>query len=357
MTLKNKKIMLLITLVLIIVIACLYQYNQNRFEVKNKEIIRVGIIFNEAGLGDKSFNDLCYDGILKAQEKLGIEFDYCQSKTKDDYETLGREYAKTKQYDLIISVGGEQEKAIIKMSKEFPNQKFTLIDSNIELPNVSSICTSWSEQTFLNGVIAGLSITNNSKQEKNKPVAGVILGKDLEHLRQGAIGFEAGVRYINPNIKTMVAVVDDFSNPAKAKEIALLMYKKGAQYIQQLAGESGFGVFAAAKEADRYAFGVDGNQNFFDPDYIVSTATRYANEIIYKEIEGIKNYTWSPGVHKLGLKENVIGYEIEGSNVKIDSKIIETVEKIKTSVIKKEIVIPSTYEGLDTWITNNKYKS
>ena len=32
------------------------------------------------------------------------------------------------------------------------------------------------------------------------------------------------------------------------------------------------GVFTAAKEADRYAFGVGGNQNYIEPDYIVATS-------------------------------------------------------------------------------------
>jgi basic membrane protein A len=229
------------------------------------------------------------------------------------------------------------------------------MDSKLELPNVSTIYTNWSEQTFLNGVIAGLAISNHRDQDENKEVVGVILGKDLEYLRKGAVGFEAGVRYVNPDVKTIVGTVDDFSNPAKAKEIALLMYNKGATYIQQIAGESGLGVFSAAKEADKYAFGVDDNQNLLDPDYIVSTATRYANEIIYEEIKSVINNTWSPGVHKLGLKEKVIGYTREGSNVEIDNYIIESVESIKKSIIDKEISIPSTYEELEAWIKLNQY--
>lgn len=354
MKLNYKKIIVLTSLILIIIIAYLEQNNQRQEEVKNDKIIKIGIIFNEAGLGDKAFNDLCYDGILKAQEKLGVEFDYSQSKNKNDYYKLAKEYAKTKDYDLIISVGGEQEEAVSKISKEFLNQKFTIIDSKLDLPNVSSISTNWAQQTFLNGVIAGLSL---SKESNNSKVVGVILGKNLPYLNEGAIGFEAGVKYIDPNIKVMKAVVDDFSDPAKAKEIALSMYNKGAECIQQLAGQSGLGVFLAAKQVDKYAFGVDGNQNSFAPDNIVSTATRYANDIIYQEIENVKNNSWNPGVHKIGLGENVIDYTRDGSNVKIDSNIIENVEKIKMSIINKDIKIPTTPEELNIWIKLNQYKA
>ncbi|MEG2786925.1 MAG: BMP family ABC transporter substrate-binding protein [Romboutsia sp.] len=354
MKLSYKKIIVLTSLILIMIIAYLEQNNQRSIEAKNDDIIKIGIIFNEAGLGDKAFNDLCYDGILKAQEKLGIEFDYSQSKDKFDYYKLAREYAKNKDYDLIISVGGEQQEAVSKVSKEFLNQKFSIIDSKLDLPNVSSISTNWAQQTFLNGVMAGLSLSQESSDDK---AVGVILGKNLPYLNEGAIGFEAGIKYINPDIKVMKAGVDDFSDPAKAKEIALSMYNKGAEYIQQLAGQSGLGVFLAAKQVDKYAFGVDGNQNSFAPDNIVSTATRYANNIIYKEIEVIKNNSWKPGVHKIGLGENVIDYTRDGSNVDVDSTIIENVEKIKKSIINKEIKIPTTPEELSTWVKSNQYKA
>ena len=359
MKLSKGKIITLISVILLLftTTACSSQYSKNKSNSDIDETIKVGVIFNESGLGDKSFNDLCYDGILRAQDELGIEFDYSQARIREDYENLCREYAKVEEYDLIISVGSEQEEAVGIISKEFPNQKFTLMDSELELPNVSTICTNWSEQTFLNGVIAGLAISNHRDENENKEVVGVILGKDLEYLRKGAVGFEAGVRYVNPDVETIVGTVDDFSNPAKAKEIALLMYNKGATYIQQIAGESLKMIGAAAKEADKYAFGVDDNQNFLDPDYIVSTATRYANEIIYEEIKSVINNTWSPGVHKLGLEENIIGYTREGSNVEIDNSIIESVESIKQSIIDKEISIPSTYEELEIWIKLNQYEN
>lgn len=134
------------------------------------------------------------------------------------------------------------------------------------------------------------------------------------------------------------------------------MYQKGAKYIQQIAGESGFGVFAAAKQTDNYAFGVDGNQNIFEPDYIVSTAIRYVDKIVYDEIKSVIDNTWKPGVYKLGLKDDIIGYTREGSNVELDSKIIETVEDIKESIINGEIEIPSTKKQLEVWVKQNNYK-
>lgn len=362
MSKSKENIIASISVLLVLFIIIIYPSENRDSELANlsnepnANVKRIGIIFNKHGLGDKSFNDLCFDGILRAQDKLGIEFDYSESKSEEDYENIAREYAESKKYDLIISIGFEQEEAVRKVSQEFLNQKFTLVDSTLELPNVSSINTSWTEQTFLNGVIAGLLMEKDKEKPQGEEVGGVILGMDMEHLREGAVGFEAGIRYINPDAKVIVGVVDDFSNPAKAKEIALAMYKKGVKYIQHIAGESGFGVFAAAKEVDKYAFGIDGNQNFFEPDYIVATAMRHADDIIYNEIEATVKNTWSPGMHVYGIKENVIGYETEGSNVEIPEKVIEIVEKTKKDIVEGKLQIPSTYEELEIWTQSNKYK-
>lgn len=321
------------------------------YNEEEKKIFKIAIIFNQTGLGDKSFNDLCYEGMLQAQEKLGIEFDYIHVKNNEDYDDAYLNYAKDDKYDLIIGLGEEQEDSIKKIAKEYPKQRFTVIDSKLSLPNVSSIYTKWNEQTFLNGVLAGLC-TTEAKQENDS--VGVILGKNLSYLEEGAIGFEAGVKYINPNINVIKATVGDFDNPAKAKEIGLLMYKKGVNYIQQLAGQSGFGVFAAAKEMNKYVFGVDANQNIYEPDYIVSTATRYADMIIYNEIESLVNDKWVAGTKELGLVDDVIGYEREGSNVKITSNIIKKVEEIKKLIINGKIIIPSTQDELDVYLNNKK---
>ena len=67
----------------------------------------------------------------------------------------------------------------------------------------------------------------------------------------GVVGFEAGVRYVNPDGEGLEAVGGDFNDPAKAKEIALSMYNRGADFVQHIAGASAMGVFTSAKEADR----------------------------------------------------------------------------------------------------------
>ena len=161
--------------------------NNKKYNHKAKKTIKIAVVFTGSGLGDKSFNDLIYDGLLKAQEELNIEFDYAEPMYPDKYKQSILEFAETREYQLIIAVGPEQESDVKAVSVEFPNQKFTLIDSKLNGKNISSIYTRWEEQAFLNGVIAGLLSKDEYEKTGNINNAGVVLGKDVGHLRECAI--------------------------------------------------------------------------------------------------------------------------------------------------------------------------
>ena len=329
--------------------------NNKKLNDKAVRPIKIAVVFTGSGLGDKSFNDLIYDGLLRAQEELNIEFDYAEPIHPEKYEESILEFAETMDYQLIIAVGPEQEEAVKAVSSKYPNQKFTLIDSKLDRENISSIYTRWEEQAFLNGVIAGLLSKMEYEKTGNINKAGVVLGMEVAHLREGAVGFEAGYKYIFPEGEVITATVNDFKNPLKAKEISLLMYSKGVKYIQHLAGASGLGVFAAAKEAGAYAFGIDENQNSFDPSTIIATSTRYMNEIIFNEIKYIKDNSWNSGVHYSGLKEGIIDITREGSEVELDPSIMKIVNDIKYKIVEEKLNIPKTNEELNSWINENKY--
>lgn len=319
------------------------------------EALKVGIIFGTGGLGDKNFNDMAYAGITKAQEELGIEFDYVEPNSISDFVPLGRQFCETEEYGLVIAVGADQEEAIREIAEEFPEQKISLIDSEAEIPGVSSIQTDWSEQTFLAGVIAGLGTLSDMDKANEENVIGVILGKDQPNLRKGVVGFAAGAKYVNPEVEVLEGVVGAFNDPGKGKEIAVSMYNKGADFVQHIAGASGLGVFGAAKEADRYAFGVGSNQNGEDPNHIVASSYRSVESMVYNEIKKVKEGTWEEGVHISGIKEGAVGCETEGSNVALPEDIQAAVEEIRLSMESGELVPCAAAEELDVWTAQNQY--
>ena len=303
--------------------------------------IKVGIVLSTGGLGDKNFNDMTYAGAEQAQQDFGIEFDYVETQSASDFLPSYRMFAETGEYDLIIGLASDQTEAITEISQDFPDQKISHLDASTDLPNVSSVYTKWQEQTFLTGVVAGLGTLSDMEKANEDNVVGVILGTEQPTLRMGVVGFKAGVRYVNPDCEVLEAVVGDFNDPGKAKEVALSMYNRGADFIQ---------------EADRYAFGVGGNQNYIEPDYIVATALRDVNTIVYNEIKALVEGTWEPGVHISGIAEGSVGFDNADSNVTLPDDIAAAVEDIKAKIVAGELVPCETEEELEDWVANNQYQ-
>src|SRR4051794_7679582 len=111
-------------------------------------------------LNDHGFNQLAYQGLLKAQKDLGIHGAVYQSASAQAYipnlSTAARKHA-----DLVISVGFDQANAIAKVAKQFPDTKFAIIDvANGDLAgkpkNVEGLIFKEQEVGYLAGYLAGL---------------------------------------------------------------------------------------------------------------------------------------------------------------------------------------------------------
>ena len=126
---------------------------------------------------------MAYDGLKKAEIEYGISFDYYEPQTSSDFEGAFRQFADSGMYELIIGIGADQIDTMKEVAPSYPNQKFSIIDATLDLPNVKSIATKWEEQTFLCGVYAGLGTLSNMEYANNKNVIGVILGMDFPALR------------------------------------------------------------------------------------------------------------------------------------------------------------------------------
>ncbi len=317
---------------------------------------RVGVVFATGGLGDRSFNDSGYEGVKRAEKELGIAFDYVEPQAVADFESHQRAFAQSNKYDLIICLGFDQADALKKVAKEYPKQKFVLIDSDVDAPNVAAILSKDHEKSFLVGAFAAMLTkdTKNFKQMNSAGKIGIVGGMPIPLIKAFAAGYTAGAKYIDPKIEVYEAYAGGWSDPAKAKEQALIMYSRGADIVFQAAGGSGLGVFKAAKQAKKYAIGVDSNQNYIEPDHILFSAVRRLDNVLYNQIADAMKGQWKPGIYKLGLKEKAVDYDLTKSNLKIPTAMVEKVEELRGKIIAGEIVVPDKLEDVDAFLKNVK---
>jgi basic membrane protein A len=271
---------------------------------------QIAVVYSTGGLGDKSFNDAAYVGVQQALAEFGDNLTVVSTEpeTVDEINNAIDAYAAEEKYDLIIAIGFSSAGGLNASALEYPNQQFMIIDMVVDLPNVNSVVFKEHEGSFLVGALAAMVTQTDD--------VAFLGGLDIPLINKFRTGFEQGARYINPNITLRAAYSPDASNPwgdvVGGKNVADSFIEEGSDIIFAAAGGTGLGVFDAAEEADAsgktvYAIGVDSNQDYLKPGYVLTSMIKRVDVAVYNDIAAIVNGSWSATFTSLGLAENGVG--------------------------------------------------
>lgn len=302
--------------------------------------IKVGLVLEKSGKDDKSFNASAYQGVKRAEKELGVTTKTVEAPDNSAYESLQRAFAE-KKFDLIIAVGFHQKEAVTKNAARFPDQKFLLVDEDAKMKNVRSVMFEEHEGSYLVGALAAL----HSKSGK----VGFIGGMDVPLIRRFQLGYEAGVKKINPKAEIFINYLgvtgEAWNNPPKAKELALDQYTRGADVIFAAAGNSGLGVFDAAEAKKKLAIGVDSNQNWMKPGYVLTSMLKHVDESVFDSIKLLKEGKFETGLIRYGVKTKGVDYAVDENNAKlITAEDKKKVEDLRAQIISGKIQVPDYYK-------------
>jgi basic membrane protein A len=306
--------------------------------------VKVGLVFDVGGRGDKSFNDAAYRGLDKAKKELGIEFEYIEPGPGGDREAALRQFATRQDIAIIFGIGFIFTDEITKMAQEFPDKKFACIDYTVDpsktIPtNLLALAFKEEEGSFLVGVIAALTTKTNT--------VGFIGGMESPLIKKFQVSYEAGVKYANPNCKVLVGYAgvtgEAFKNPGKGKELALGQYSQGADIIYHASGVTGLGVFEAARETKKFAIGVDSDQNDEAPGFILTSMIKSVDVAVFNCIKEVKDGTFKGGrVETFGLKSKGVDYVYNDKNKNlITDDVRKKTEDARNDIISGKISVPS----------------
>jgi basic membrane protein A and related proteins len=223
--------------------------------------LQIGLAYDTAGRGDKSFNDSAYAGVEAAIGELGGKV----TELTPSADASNRVDLLTQLADdgnnPVIAVGFAFADTIAEVAPQYPDTQFAVVDSSVAdagLDNATGLLFAANEGSFLGGVAAAL------KSETGH--VGFVGGVENALIKSFEAGFVAGAQAAKPGITVDVQYISPdgdftgFSDPAKGKILAQGMYQGGADVIYHAAGGSGQGVFEAASEAGARAIGVDSDQ-------------------------------------------------------------------------------------------------
>ena len=272
------------------------------------------VIYDLGGKFDKSFNESAYDGVrrLKQEGIATLEFEIGSEAQR---EQALRRFAK-RGADPVVVVGFTQASALAKVAPEFPKTRFTIIDGQVDAPNVQSLTFKEHEGAFL----AGLLAAQTSKTGK----VGFIGGMDIPLIRRFQCAYEQGAQHTEPKAAVVANMTGTtpaaWSDPTRGAELARSQFTAGADIVFAAAGGTGLGVYQAAKEAKRLAIGVDSNQNGLHPGTMLSSMLKRVDVAVYTTVMDARAGRWKPGANVLGLKEQGVGLAMDSHNAALVSQ-------------------------------------
>ena len=301
----------------------------------DKDKVHVGIVFDTGGKDDRSFNASAWEGVKRAAAEFPIVLRDVEPGDPTSVEPAIRAFAE-RNYDLVIGVGFEQMPVVERVARDYPNVNFVIIDGKIELPNVTALLFREHEGSYLVGLIAGMTSKTGT--------IGFIGGMDIPLIHRFETGYAEGARAANPNINVIANYVgvtpSAWNNPGQGKELAVAQIGKGADVIFTAAGNSGLGAFDAVEQQKKYVIGVDSNQNWVKPGYVLTSMIKRIDNAIYQIVKDRVSGQFTPGVHVYGLENEGVGYALDQYNEKLISpEVIQKVEEAKRKIISGEIKV------------------
>lgn len=301
---------------------------------KTESALKVALVV-AGGLGDRSFYDSSNEGLEMIKKDFGVEGKVLECKNDPTLFTEQLVQASNIS-EVVVVVGFEFYDVIQEVAVEFPAVKYIYIDNVIEgVENITCIDYKENEGSFLAGALAAMT-TKTGK-------IGMVGGMDIPVIRNFQVGYEAGAKYVNPEIKVETIFAGDFEDPAKGKESALALYGKDIDIIFQVAGKTGEGVFEAAKDNGKMAIGVDSDQRYINPEVIVASMVKGVSLSIYESVERINANTFESGKsYEYGAKENgvKIAYGTEDMVQIVTDDTKAKIEELTQKIIAGEIVVP-----------------
>lgn len=191
--------------------------------------------------GDGAGIDDLVKGLAKLKNEENVSTKTIEATDPSTYESSVRNAAQANA-TVIAGAFPDITNALRTVAGEFPNTQFVHIFADApETPvaNLTSVSFDVYKAAYLSGYAAGSLTKTNT--------LGWIGGAVSPLLNANFHAYKQGAEAANPQVKVLSGIVGSFSDPAKARDIALGMISQGADMLQTDAGGSSLGIIQAAE--------------------------------------------------------------------------------------------------------------
>jgi basic membrane protein A and related proteins len=306
--------------------------------------LRIGMVANTNGVGDRSFNELAQAGVRAAAVRLGASIAVTASPSPASY-VPALTYMAQQRYDLVIAVGSAEEQAVGEVARQFPRVNFAIVDDSYAssgiggLENVQGLLFRQEEAGYLAGYLAGLVETETVARLRAGNIMSTV-GSIDEPSDQGYIaGFRAGAKASDPTVKLLHAFADDSSRSEdRCHSLAATQIAAGSDIVLPAGGSCGVGALNATNQQDVWGIAVDADQSYLGP-YVLASAVKRVDQAVYLAIKAVHDGTFKGGRDVVfGIAQNAVG--ISGINRLVPRSIRLKVNAVAAKLRAGKISIP-----------------
>jgi basic membrane lipoprotein Med (substrate-binding protein (PBP1-ABC) superfamily) len=194
-----------------------------------------------------------------------------------DMERILREVAEKKKPAAFFGDAYGNEEAVRRVAADYPQIAFVMASELAPSANISVFIDQLDEPSYLCGLIAGGMTKSN--------VIGIVAGYPVPAVNRLLNTFIQGVHEVNPHAKVLVTFINNWFDPAAAKEAALAQIAAGADVLY---GER-FGVIEAAVERKVWVIGYEVDQNNLGPEYVLTSPVWDMTPTVEHVIQQVKS--------------------------------------------------------------------
>ncbi|HPS23915.1 MAG TPA: BMP family ABC transporter substrate-binding protein [Methanoregulaceae archaeon] len=256
--------------------------------------------------GDLSYTDAASQGLANAERDMPVAIKEFFPRNYETLPAILNQTSVTEKPILIITVGFQYANFTRQLAQQHEDIRFLAIDqAGIGAENLRAYEITSYGDSYLAGVLAA-SATKSGH-------VGTILGMQSDVLEAFRQGYSDGARAVNASIIVDHAwvhqySVDGFTDAEEAERIAENMYSNGTDVIYTCAGYSNMGAFRAANSTTgRFIIGTDTDQSPLGPEFVLASAVKRVDRIVYASVTDVLNGTFTGGDHRAGLKEGATG--------------------------------------------------
>ncbi len=298
--------------------------------------LKVVVLTDAAGLGDKGFNDVCWSGVQRAQADFGLDAHFLQSREQADY--VSNISLAARHSDVIVTLGYLFEDALRQVVPSYPDKRFIHIEGMLPGDNIACYDFRSEEGGFLAGLVAGL-------YSKTRKVA-VVTGMEIPPVEAYVSGFRAGIKTAELHRKELVDVIvvsaGSFNDPVKGKSLAQAAIDQGADVIFRAAGNTGVGVLEAVKGAPNVVLiAEDLDQDAEIPGRVLTSTLKRMDVAVYGALQSIVENRFQGGHHWLGAAEGAMDItDMKHSRHLFDSASLARIQKGRELLKQGALKIP-----------------